>query len=519
MSSSNQTGALDAGVVHGGSATSGTSGGKVVHIPEIEKLELPDMSPLSMFKHFGPGMLLMMTGIGTSHLVTAPVAGATFSYALMWSVLLAFVIKYYGFQMSFRFTNATGKSVMDAMCTTRGKWAIWYVLVITIAQCAIGQASRVVAAAAVMYFLFTEHIGWGFALWQYGIFVGVTSCALVLSGQYKALETATKFLVIALVLTTLTVFFWNPPSVEVYKFFIAPHPEFGYMPPGSILFLAAFLGLLPTGMDVALQSSEWGKAKKAGLPMLRRTLEENGVAGKFDSFNPRKEDLTVHIDRLSPHAQEYCRRWFKIGNIDFAFGHWVSFGIAAIFMMLAAMYLYPTEVRGAAVMGTLARMFTESIGPGMMYVFIIGAFAACYSTAINYFDGWPRVVGACCRNLFRKTAELSGIENPSPEAKKSLASEYNIWRITMMYSLIGSSVIIYGFQQPVMLVLIASAMTLLFSPVIFYYVFKFCLDVIKKEDKVYYPSGMVRAATWITMFLFTLATGLAIYSELGRFFR
>jgi Mn2+/Fe2+ NRAMP family transporter len=185
MSSNNQAGVIDAGTVQGGSAASGHSGGKIVHIPEIEKLELPDMSPLSMFKHFGPGMLLMMTGIGTSHLVTAPVAGATFSYALMWSVLLSFIIKYYGFQMSFRFTNATGKSVMDAMCTTKGKWAIWYVLAITIAQCAIGQASRVVACAAVMYFFFTEHLGWGFALWQYGIFVGVTCCALVLSGQYK----------------------------------------------------------------------------------------------------------------------------------------------------------------------------------------------------------------------------------------------------------------------------------------------------------------------------------------------
>jgi hypothetical protein len=132
---------------------------------------------------------------------------------------------------------------------------------------------------------------------------------------------------------------------------------------------------------------------------------------------------------------------------------------------------------------------------------------------------WPRVVGACCRNLFKRTAELSSIEDPSPEARKSLASEYNIWRITMMYSLIGSSVIIYGFQQPVMLVLIASAMTLLFSPVIFFYVFKFCTDVIQKTDKVYYPSALVRAATWITMILFTLATGLAMWSELGKFLK
>ena len=69
-----------------------------------------------------------------------------------------------------------------------------------------------------------------------------------------------------------------------------------------------------------------------------------------------------------------------------------------------------------------------------------------------------------------------------------------------------------------MLVLIASAMTLLFSPIIFYYVFKFCLSVIKKNDSVYYPSSWVRTASWVTLVLFTLATGLAMYSELGKFF-
>jgi len=509
MSQNSQTAAFDAGATPSGST--GVAGGKTIHIPELEKLELPKMDPASMFKHFGPGLLLMMTGIGTSHLVTAPVAGSQFGYALLWSVLVAFVIKYYGFQMSFRFTNATGMSIMDAMCTTKGKWAIWYVLAITIAQCAIGQASRVIAAAAVLYFLFTEHFGWGLALWHYGLFVGVSSVALVLSGQYKTLETVTKVFVILLVLTTMFVFFWNPPPLSDLSFFIAPHPEFGYVPPGSLIFLAAFLGLLPTGLDVALQSSEWGKAKKSGMPMLRKTLEENGAAGKFDSFNPRMEDLTVHVNKLSPHAQEYCRRWFRIGNMDFAFGHWVSFVIASIFMILAVMYLYPSEIRGSAIMGELARMFTESIGPGMMYVFIVGALAACYSTALNYYDGWPRVVGACCRNLFRKTAELSGIEDPSPEAKKSLASEYNIWRMTVLYSLVASCVIIYGFERPVVLVLVASAMTLVFSPILFYYMFKFCLQVIPKEDKIYYPSSLVRNFVWLCLALFTAATLLVIY--------
>ena len=75
----------------------------------LDNLTLPSMRPLSLLRHFGPGMILMMTGIGTSHLVTAPVAGGRFEYALLWCVLVSYVFKYYGFEMAFRFTNATGK--------------------------------------------------------------------------------------------------------------------------------------------------------------------------------------------------------------------------------------------------------------------------------------------------------------------------------------------------------------------------------------------------------------------------
>ena len=68
-------------------------------------LELPERSLRGLARHFGPGMMLMMTGIGTSHLITAPTAGGRFEFALLWCVLVAYVFKYYGFEMAFRFTQ------------------------------------------------------------------------------------------------------------------------------------------------------------------------------------------------------------------------------------------------------------------------------------------------------------------------------------------------------------------------------------------------------------------------------
>ena len=52
----------------------------------LEDLELPEMSVRGMLWRFGPGMILMMTGVGTSHLVTAPTAGGRFAFALLWCI-------------------------------------------------------------------------------------------------------------------------------------------------------------------------------------------------------------------------------------------------------------------------------------------------------------------------------------------------------------------------------------------------------------------------------------------------
>ena len=104
------------------------------HDDELNSLVLPSMRPSSLFNHFGPGLILMMTGIGTSHLITAPVAGGRFEYALLWCLPVAYIFKYYGFEMAFRFTNATGRSMLDVYSTAWKKLPVWYVLITTIIQ-------------------------------------------------------------------------------------------------------------------------------------------------------------------------------------------------------------------------------------------------------------------------------------------------------------------------------------------------------------------------------------------------
>jgi Mn2+/Fe2+ NRAMP family transporter len=476
----------------------------------LGSLPLPEMSLGGLAKHFGPGMILMMTGIGTSHLITAPVAGGRFAYALLWCIPVAYVCKYYGFEMAFRFTNATGRSMLDAYATAWKRWPLWYVLVTTLLQCAIGQAGRLVAASAVLYYFSFEYLGLDFPISVLGLILGVLSVVIILTGRYRAVEVVTKITAGVLFVSTIGVLLVKPPPVSgMAHFFIFEVPE------GSWLILAAMLGLLPTGIDVSLQASEWGKAKRVGMGRIRDHLESTGVATAFDPWQSGKRALALDTSKLPPHALEYCRRWFRIGLWDFRLGHLVSFAIACIFLLLAAVWLHPSEVQGRAVIGEIAKIFTLSVGPWMMMVFLAGAFAATYSTAFNYFDGWPRVVGACCRNLFRRTAALRGTakDDLTPERRGKWYSEYNIYRLTMLYSLIAAVLIIAGVGRPVWLVLAASALAFFVAPVIFGMNLYYCFTVIPKEDRHFYPSTLAAWLGWGSLVIFTGLTAMLIMAR------
>lgn len=486
---------------------------------DLDSLELPSLDPRSMVRQFGPGMILMMTGIGTSHVITAPVAGGRFEYALLWCLPVAYIFKYYGFEMAFRFTHATGRSMLDAYATAWKKWPVWYVLVTTVIQSAIGQAGRVVAAAAVLLYFFNQYLGLDIPglnndqeLALYGLIIGVLSVSIILRGRYAAVEMVTKIAAGLLIISTIGVYIVEPAPVgEFVHFFQLDVPE------GSWLIIASFLGLLPTGIDVSLQASEWGKAKKVGMGRIRGQLESAGLAQPFDPFARGASDLSVDTSRLPSHAQEYCRRWFKIGLLDFRAGHVISFVLATIFVVLAAVWMYPSDVQGNAVMGEIARIFTDSVGPQMMIVFLVGALAASYSTAFNYFDGWPRVVGACCRNLFRRTAALKGTatDELTAEKRRRWFSEYNIYRGTMFFSLIASVAIIAGVPRPVYLVLVASALAYFVAPVIYFLNLYYCFKVIPKNDRDFYPS---RFATWFGGLSLVVFTGMSIILILQRLF-
>ena len=85
----------------------------------------------------------------------------------------------------------------------------------------------------------------------------------------------------------------------------------------------------------------------------------------------------------------------------------------------------------------------------------------------------------------------------------------------MVFSLFASVAIIVGMPRPVYLVLIASALAYFVAPVIFFLNLYYCLTVIRKDDKTFYPS---RFATWFGWLSLIVFTGMSVILILLRLF-
>lgn len=122
--------------------------------------------------------------------------------------------------MAFRFTHATGRSILDAYATAWKGWPLWYVLITTLLQCAIGQAGRLVAAAAVLYYFFSLYLGLNIPIPIDALLLGGLSVGIILNGRYRVLELVAKISAGLLVLCAATVFLVKPtPLSSLANFF------------------------------------------------------------------------------------------------------------------------------------------------------------------------------------------------------------------------------------------------------------------------------------------------------------
>lgn len=367
----------------------------------------------TLLRNLGPGLLFASMAIGTSHLVLSTKAGATYGWIMILPIILANILKYPFFEYGIRYTNVTGRSLIEGYAR-RGKAYMWIYAGITLVTTFTILAALYIVTAGLLANLFGISqipITW-IAL---GLFVFISLALIV--GRYSLLETTLKIVVsilfVALLVTTILVLY--KPEVTANPDFIRP-PLLNSV---GVLFLISLIGWMPTAVEASSWISLWSLEKYKMLgskPSLKEALQE-----------------------------------FNSGYITTAL-------LAVFFLVIGVRTLYGTgtELSGQAVTfaDQVVQLFTTHIGD-WAYIFIaVSAFATMFSTCMTAHDAIARV-------------SIDVLEYLRPD-KKRYTKKWHYALVVILLTLVNFLVLAAFSANMGQLVALATLISFVLAPVVGY---------------------------------------------------
>jgi Mn2+/Fe2+ NRAMP family transporter len=359
----------------------------------------------------GPGILWSAVAIGETHLALLPYAGALFGMSVLWALLMVHILYYPNFEYGPRFAVATGDSLLDGYGRTRlGKAVYWFFLILMFVTPPLLMASLLSMTGSAFYAAIPAL---GFELWCLLAFI--VTLAIVISRRYKMVERIAKVLTLILVLVAVFIFITSPPSAGAVARGLVPN--LALTAPFMLVFVAVLR--MPTDPTVSIFLSKWAQEKH----------REWGDAPQ---------------DRLAA---------LKKSLIDIRTGFAISFLVGLVFLALGAVILKPRGMvpEGIDVTLRLAEIYSADFGSWIYSVFIIASLAAFWGTYVSAMDGMRRLFGNLIERLF----------NPSPRLANAIENAYIL--LVALAGLLMATVI----KRPVVLVLLAVSMGLLYYPLVF----------------------------------------------------
>ena len=302
-------------------------------------------------KSLGPSLLWAGAAIGVSHLVQSTRAGAGYEFALVWAVILANLLKYPFFEFGPRYAAATGESLL-AGYKRLGKVAFGIYIVITITTMFTIIAAVTIVTASLVAGVFKPVVELSPVTWS-AILLVICAVILVL-GQYSVLDGLTKFIIVALSISTVVA------VVAAVGHGSSARPDFippAIMTKAGIAFIIALMGWMPSPVELSVWTSIW-------------TLE--------------RKKQTGHTPKL------------REALFDFNLAYFITAFLAICFVTLGAMVMYGTgeqfSRKGTVFAAQFISLYTQTLGAWSYPVIVIMAIATMFSTTLTCTDAYSRVL-------------------------------------------------------------------------------------------------------------------------------
>ncbi|TAE32359.1 MAG: divalent metal cation transporter [Cytophagales bacterium] len=320
-------------------------------------------------KHLGPGFIMSAAIVGSGELIATTALGAKAGFVTFWVILVSCFVKV-ALQLEFG-KNAiyTGLPTMQSLNRLPGprfgprrtNWSIW--LWLSLQTLKVLQVGGIVGGVALVL-----NMAWPvLPVWAWAVGAALSAALLIAAGHYGWVERGSLIMILlftGLILLSLVLLQQTPFAISGAN--LAEGLTFS-LPPETVGIAMGAFGITGVGGDEIMYYNYW-------------CIEKGYAAYAGPNDN-------------TPEWATRARGWIRVMTFDALCSMLVYTTVTAAFYLLGASLLHAQGQvpEGYAMVETLSRLFTATLGPGAQVAFLIGAFFVLYSTLFTATASWARI--------------------------------------------------------------------------------------------------------------------------------
>lgn len=328
---------------------------------------------------YGPGLLWMLSAVGTGSILFTPRVASVYEYQLLWLLLLVVFFMWVMIREMARFSIVTGQSMLEGMYSLEGPkgWAVWLIFVPQLFAASVGIAGlSAVVGSAVQAFL-----PGGASM--YGVGLVLLCTFFVAGGHYMLLERFSRIMALLLMLMVIASAVLVSPDLTQ----VAIGLSLGWPDSPDLYVILPWVGTILAGSMGIVWFGYWTATRGFGGGLESLEKEEEVPA------SARSE---LRASDTGPQAKEVIiqrsREW--VGVMSGAATLGVVGGLLVIFsfMVLGAELLAPEGIlpKGTDVAVDLTRLFSDVWGSAGEYLLLAAIIIALGGSVLANQDGWGR---------------------------------------------------------------------------------------------------------------------------------
>ncbi len=318
-------------------------------------------------KFLGPGFILSASIVGSGELIATTTLGAKAGYVAFWVIIVSCLAKV-AVQLEFgKYTILTGQTAMTAFNKLQGpmigkaRWTVWMVFLLIVLK--IIQLGGMIGSSAIVLNMLMPGIP--ITLWVF--IIALSLAVLIYKGFYAVVEKSSLFMTMMFTVLTITaVFFltYTPYAITLSDLLTGLELQ---LPREVVAVAIGAFGITGVASDEIIAYNYW--------------CIEKGYAAYTGP----------HMD--SDDWRRRAKGWINVMYLDATVAMVIYTLVTAAFYLLGAAVLHErgASPEGNQLIETVALIYTESLGPGVKTIYLVGAFFVLYSSLFAALAAWTRM--------------------------------------------------------------------------------------------------------------------------------